>query len=80
MTAPRDRDEVAEQGGRPRAMSEIIGRMTNVTLLDRPASTRTLLSAIQAALRSRARVERAGYAGFVARALNHHPLRHFAAP
>jgi len=34
----------------------------------------------QAALRSRARVERAGYAGFVARALNHHPLRHFAAP
>jgi 4-diphosphocytidyl-2-C-methyl-D-erythritol kinase len=37
-------------------------------------------SAEQAALRSLARVEREGYAGFVARALNHHPLRHFAAP
>jgi hypothetical protein len=29
--------------------------LTNVTLLDRPASTRTLLSAIEAALRSRSK-------------------------
>jgi signal transduction histidine kinase/CheY-like chemotaxis protein len=40
-------------GEETRAISEFVGRMTNVTLLDRPASTRTLLSAIEAALRSR---------------------------
>ena len=44
---------LSKVGDESRAMSEIVGRMTNVTLLDRPASTRTLLSAIQAALRSR---------------------------
>ncbi len=44
---------LSKAGDESRAMSEIVGRMTNVTLLDRPASTRTLLSAIQAALRSR---------------------------
>jgi two-component system, sensor histidine kinase len=44
---------LSKVGDETRAMSEIVGRMTNVTLLDRPASTRTLLSAIQAALRSR---------------------------
>ena len=33
----------------------LIGRMTNVTLLERPSSTRTLLSAIRTALRSRVR-------------------------
>jgi len=36
-------------------------------------------SAEQAALQTLARVERAGRAGFAARALNHHPLLHFAA-
>ena len=46
---------LSKVGDETRAMSEIVGRMTNVTLLDRPASTRTLLSAIQAALRSRAK-------------------------
>jgi two-component system, sensor histidine kinase len=44
---------LSKVGDESRAISEIVGRMTNVTLLDRPASTRTLLSAIQAALRSR---------------------------
>jgi two-component system, sensor histidine kinase len=34
-------------------ISEVVGRLTNLTLLDRPISTRTLLSTIQAALRSR---------------------------
>jgi 4-diphosphocytidyl-2-C-methyl-D-erythritol kinase len=36
-------------------------------------------SAEDIALQALARVTRAGRAGFVARALNHHPLRHFAA-
>src|SRR5271166_1040650 len=36
-------------------------------------------SAERAALQALARVERAGRAGFAARALNHHPLLHFAA-
>jgi signal transduction histidine kinase/ActR/RegA family two-component response regulator len=36
-------------------LSDLVGRMTNVTLLDRPASTRTLLSTVQAALRSRSK-------------------------
>ena len=36
-------------------------------------------SAEQAALQTLARVERAGRAGFAARALNHHPLLHFVA-
>ena len=40
-------------GSESRGLSNLVDRMTNVTLLDRPASTRTLLSAIQAALRSR---------------------------
>jgi signal transduction histidine kinase/ActR/RegA family two-component response regulator len=44
---------LSKVGDETRAMSEFVGRMTNVTLLDRPASTRTLLSAIEAALRSR---------------------------
>ena len=46
---------LSKVGDESRSMSEIVGRMTNVTLLDRPASTRTLLSAIQAALRSRSK-------------------------
>jgi two-component system, sensor histidine kinase len=46
---------LSKVGHETRAISEIVGRMTNVTLLDRPASIRTLLSAIQAALRSRAK-------------------------
>jgi two-component system, sensor histidine kinase len=46
---------LSKVGEETRAMSEMVGRMTNVTLLDRPASTRTLLSAIEAALRSRAK-------------------------
>ncbi len=37
-------------------------------------------SAEQAALQALAGMERAGRAGFVARALNHHPLQRFAAP
>jgi two-component system, sensor histidine kinase len=44
---------LSKVGDETRAVSEIVERMTNVTLLDRPTSTRTLLSAIQAALRSR---------------------------
>ena len=44
---------LSKVGDETRALSEIVGRMTNVTLLDRPASIRTLLSAIEAALRSR---------------------------
>jgi two-component system, sensor histidine kinase len=44
---------LSKVGDETRAISEIVARMTNVTLLDRPASTRTLLSAIEAALRSR---------------------------
>ena len=44
---------LSKVGEESRAFSEIIARMTNVTLLDRPTSTRTLLSAVQAALRSR---------------------------
>ena len=36
-------------------LSELLSRLANVTLLDRPVSTRTLLSAIQTALRSRSR-------------------------
>ena len=44
---------LSKVGDESRAISEIVGRMPNVTLLDRPASTRTLLSAIQAAMRSR---------------------------
>ncbi len=35
--------------------ARILGSLTNVTLLDRPASTRTLISAVQAALRTRTR-------------------------
>jgi signal transduction histidine kinase/ActR/RegA family two-component response regulator len=46
---------LSKVGDESRLMSEVVGRMTNVTLLDRPASTRTLLSAIQAALRSRSK-------------------------
>ena len=46
---------LSKVGDETRAMSDMVGRMTNVTLLDRPTSTRTLLSAIQAALRSRAK-------------------------
>lgn len=42
-------------GDETTGISQLVGRMTNVTLLDRPASTRTLLSTIQAALRSRAK-------------------------
>ena len=37
-------------------------------------------SAETAALQALSRVARAGRAGFVARALNHHPLQRFAAP
>jgi len=37
---------LSKVGDESRAMSEIVNRMTNVTLLDRPASTRTLLSTI----------------------------------
>jgi two-component system, sensor histidine kinase len=44
---------LSKVGDETRAMSDLVGQMTNVTLLDRPTSTRTLLSAIQAALRSR---------------------------
>jgi signal transduction histidine kinase len=44
---------LSKVGDESQSMSEMIGRMTNVTLLERPASTRTLLSAVQAALRSR---------------------------
>jgi signal transduction histidine kinase/ActR/RegA family two-component response regulator len=46
---------LSKVGDETRGMSDIVGRMTNVTLLDRPTTTRTLLSAIQAALRSRAK-------------------------
>jgi len=44
---------LSKVGDESHSMSEMIGRMTNVTLLERPAATRTLLSAVQAALRSR---------------------------
>ena len=46
---------MSKVGEETHAMSQLIVRMTNVTLLDRPASTRTLLSTIEAALRSRAK-------------------------
>jgi two-component system, sensor histidine kinase len=46
---------LSKAGGESRELSDIVSRLTNVTLLDRPASTRTLLSAIQAALRSRSK-------------------------
>jgi two-component system, sensor histidine kinase len=46
---------LSKVGDESRIMSDVVERMTNVTLLDRPASTRTLLSAIQAALRSRSK-------------------------
>jgi two-component system, sensor histidine kinase len=46
---------LSKVGDETAGMSQLVERMTNVTLLDRPASTRTLLSTIQAALRSRAK-------------------------
>jgi PAS domain S-box-containing protein len=36
-------------------MADVLGRLGNVTLLDRPASTRSMLSAVQSALRARQR-------------------------
>lgn len=42
-------------GTESQEMANLLHHMTNVTLLDRPTSTRTLLSAVQAALRSRRR-------------------------
>lgn len=44
---------LSKAGNESPELSQLVGRMSNVTLLDRPASTRTLLSAIHAALRSR---------------------------
>ncbi len=42
-------------GDESRALSEFLGQLSNVTLLDRPTSMRTLLSAMEAALRLRAK-------------------------
>ncbi len=42
-------------GAETREMAHLVSQMTNVTLLERPSSVRTLISAIQAALRSRAK-------------------------
>jgi 4-diphosphocytidyl-2-C-methyl-D-erythritol kinase len=44
------------------------------------ASVFAAFSAEDIALQALARLTRGGRAGFVARALNHHPLRQFAAP
>lgn len=41
--------------GQPAAATRLLASLTNVTVLDRPTSTRTLTSAVQAAIRSRAR-------------------------
>jgi signal transduction histidine kinase/ActR/RegA family two-component response regulator len=46
---------LAPDRGQPMAMSRVLDSFTNLTLLDRPASTRSLLSAVKAALRARAR-------------------------
>lgn len=46
---------LSKVGSESLELSDLIRHMTNVTLLDRPASIRTLLSAIQAALRSRSK-------------------------
>jgi signal transduction histidine kinase len=39
----------------PAAIARVLGRLRNVTLLDRPVSARSMLSAVQAALRARQR-------------------------
>ena len=36
-------------------VAQVLGRLSNVTLLDRPVSARSMLSAVQAALRARQR-------------------------
>jgi signal transduction histidine kinase/ActR/RegA family two-component response regulator len=41
------------QGSQSPAVAHLLSTMANVTILDRPASTRTLVSALQAALRGR---------------------------
>jgi two-component system, sensor histidine kinase len=46
---------LSKAGSESRELSDLVSRMTNVTLLDRPSSTRTLLSALQSALRSRSK-------------------------
>jgi signal transduction histidine kinase len=46
---------LCEVGVQSPAVARIIGSLTNVTLLDRPTSARTLLSAAQTALRARVR-------------------------
>jgi signal transduction histidine kinase len=39
----------------PLAVARVLGRLSNVTLLDRPVSARSMLSAVRSALRARAR-------------------------
>ncbi len=39
----------------PWAVAQVLGRLNNVTLLDRPVSARSMLSAVRSALRARAR-------------------------
>ena len=39
----------------PLAVAQVLGRLNNVTLLDRPVSARSMLSAVRSALRARAR-------------------------
>src|SRR5262249_49721057 len=46
---------LCETGTQSPAVARIIGALTNGTLLDRPTSARTLLSAAQAAMRARVR-------------------------
>lgn len=46
---------LVSRAGRATSQAPILASLTNVTLLDRPTSARTLISAVQAALRTRAR-------------------------
>ncbi len=44
----------SQAGGLSQLAARVIASLTNVTLLDRPTSARTLVSAVQAAMRARA--------------------------
>jgi signal transduction histidine kinase len=46
---------LCQAGPQPRSITRIVDSLTNVTVLDRPASARTLISTAQAALRGRMR-------------------------
>lgn len=46
---------LSRDGAQAPAVTRLLGRLTNVTLLDRPTSTRSMVSAVHAALRARLR-------------------------